>query len=122
MSSEEIITFWFKDIEPKEWWVVDPAFDDLLRSRYSSLLQQASACELYTWRTTARGRLAEIIVLDQFSRNIHRHTPWAFAQDPLALGLSQAAVSAGALQELNETERAFLLMPYMQSESRLIHG
>jgi uncharacterized protein (DUF924 family) len=76
---------------------------------------------LYSWRATARGRLAEIIVLDQFSRNIHRNTPWAFAQDTLALGLSQAAVSAGALQELNETERAFLLMPYMHSESRLIH-
>lgn len=121
MHSEEILTFWFREISPRQWWVVDPAFDDLLKSRFAGLLQQASACELYPWRTTSRGRLAEIIMLDQFSRNIYRNTPRAFAQDPLALALSQEAVATGALQELEPIERAFLLMPYMHSESRLIH-
>lgn len=118
---EKILTFWFHEIEPRQWWVVDAAFDDQLRSRFLGLLQQAVAGELYTWRTTAPGRLAEVIVLDQFSRNIFRGTAQAFAQDPQALTLAQEAVAAGALQVLDENERTFLLMPYMHSESRLVH-
>lgn len=94
-----------------------------MRGRFLDLLQRASAGELSSWRRTAAGRLAEIIVLDQFSRNIYRHTPQAFAQDPMALVLSQEAVAAGSLAKLTDPmERAFLLMPYMHSESRLIHA
>jgi uncharacterized protein (DUF924 family) len=119
--SEEVLTFWFEETGPRNWWVVDPAFDQLLRDRFLPLLQQAAAGELYGWRSGARGRLAEIIVLDQFSRNIHRGTRHAFSQDPQALVLSQEAVAAGALHELGEAERTFLLMPYMHSESRAIH-
>jgi len=118
---EEVLTFWFKDIEPKNRWSADPEFDALLRQRFLGLLEQASAGELYAWRSSARGRLAEIIVLDQFSRNIYRNTPRAYAQDSMALVLSQEAVAAGALAELSSEERAFQLMPYMHSESRLIH-
>lgn len=118
---KEVLTFWFKEVEPPNWWVVDPAFDELLRARYSELLRQAAVGELFAWRTSARGRLAEVIVLDQFSRNIYRGMPQAFAQDPQALVLAQEAVASGSLQELNEVERTFLLMPYMHSESRLVH-
>src|SRR5262245_1883815 len=118
---EEVLSFWFKDIESKNWWSVDPEFDALLRQRFLGLLRQASAGELYAWRSSARGRLAEIIVLDQFSRNIYRNTVGAFAQDPMALVLAQEAVAGGALAELLSAERTFLLMPYMHSESRLIH-
>lgn len=119
---EQILNFWFNQIDPKQWWAVDPAFDGLLTERYQSLLQRAAAAELYGWRNTPRGRLAEIIVLDQFSRNIHRGTPQAFAQDAMALALSQEAVSLGALNELQPVECAFLLLPYMHSESPLIHA
>jgi uncharacterized protein (DUF924 family) len=84
-------------------------------------MQAAAAGELYEWRVTARGRLAEAIVLDQFSRNVYRGTPRAFAQDPMALALAQEAVAAGALASLDPTERSFLLLPYMHSESRQIH-
>lgn len=118
---DEILSFWFNDIEPKQWWIVDAEFDALLRARFLGLVQQAAAGELYAWRVTPRGRLAEVIVLDQFSRNIFRGTPQAFAQDAQALALAQEAVAAGALQALGETERTFLLMPYMHSESRLVH-
>lgn len=118
---EEVLEFWFKQIEPKQWWAVDPAFDALLKERFLGLLEEASRAELSAWRETPRGRLAEIIVLDQFSRNIFRQTPGAFAQDPMALVLSQEAVSAGALPLLEPMERAFLLMPYMHSESARIH-
>lgn len=118
---QEVLTFWFKEIEPKKWWVVDPAFDALVSQRYLGMLQQAAAGEFFGWRATPQGRLAEIIVLDQFSRNIHRGTSQAFAQDPVALVLSQEAVTAGALGALGTDERNFLLMPFMHSESRLVH-
>lgn len=117
----EVLTFWFEEIEPKQWWIADLSFDALIRDRFAAILQRAAQAELYAWRDEPRGRLAEIIVLDQFSRNIHRNTPTAFAQDPMALVLAQEAVAAGALAQLSPTERSFLLLPYMHSESKAIH-
>lgn len=120
-TAHHILDFWFREIEPAFWWKKDAAFDELIRQRFGEVLSQAMLCECYAWRSTAHGRLAEIIVLDQFSRNIFRDTPGAFAQDPMALALAQEAVAAGVLQTLSPDERNFLLMPYMHSESRLIH-
>jgi len=119
---KEIHQFWFKEIDADQWRNYDPAFDDLLEKRFLTVLQQAAAGELAAWRDTAKGRLAEIIILDQFSRNIYRNTPMAFTQDGMALVLTQEAITAGVLSELNETERNFFLMPYMHSESRAIHA
>lgn len=121
LNSQDIINFWFNEIEPKQHWVKDPGFDGLIKQRFGNLLISASKCELFAWRTSAQGRLAEIIVLDQFSRNIYRDTPQAFAQDPLALALSQEAVSLGADKELSKKEIPFLYMPYMHSESKIVH-
>jgi len=118
---DDILTFWFEEIEPKTWWIADPDFDAQLRKRFLPVLTRAIQGELFSWRDSPQGRLAEIIVLDQFSRNIFRDTPAAFAQDPMALALAQEAVAAGALQALSQVERGFLLMPYMHSESRTIH-
>lgn len=118
---EQILVFWFREIDPKQWWAVDPAFDELLRTRFLPLLNQAAKGELFQWRASPKGRLAEVIVLDQFSRNIFRNTPQAFSQDPMALALSQEAVASGVVNQLEPVERAFLLMPYMHSESPLIH-
>lgn len=119
---KEILSFWLEEIDPDQWRQFDPSFDALLKKRFLSVLQQASAGELFAWRKTAKGRLAEIIVLDQFSRNIYRNTPLAFAQDSMVLVLAQEALAAGVMSEFNEEERAFLLMPYMHSESRAIHA
>ena len=118
---QTVIDFWFQETEPSSWWKKDEAFDQLIGERFGELLRQASQCELHSWRTTAAGRLAEVIVLDQFSRNVYRDTAAAFAQDPLALALAQEAIGTGALDELSEIERTFLLMPYMHSESPVIH-
>jgi uncharacterized protein (DUF924 family) len=117
----EVTTFWFNEIDSKLWWKKDEDFDQLLKDRFGALLTQAAQGELYAWRSDAHGRLAEIIVLDQFSRNIYRDSAQAFAQDPAALILAQEAVAGGALLQLNEIERNFLLMPYMHSESKAIH-
>lgn len=121
VKHSEVLTFWFEELEPKMWWAVDPALDGAIRQRFAPLLASAAQGELYSWRADADGRLAEIIVLDQFSRNIHRGTEGAFSQDPMALVLAQEAVAAGALELLPQTQRAFLLLPYMHSESPVIH-
>lgn len=122
MTPEHILRFWFEETPRKAWWTVDAEFDRMLAARFGELLSRVAAGELFTWRVNAGGRLAEIVVLDQFSRNIHRDTPLAFAQDPMALVLAQEAVAAGTLAQLPPIQRAFLLLPYMHSESRLIHA
>lgn len=121
MPASHVLDFWFREITPAQWWKVDPAFDRLIESRFLDTLERAARGELVAWRDTLPGRLAEIIVLDQFSRNVWRGTPQAFAQDGAALALAQEAVRAGALSALDANARAFLLMPYMHSESKTIH-
>jgi uncharacterized protein (DUF924 family) len=118
---ESILRFWFEDVEPQQWWKVDEEFDALLTEMFSEIHSQASRGELASWRSEAKGRLAEIIVLDQFSRNIYRGKPNAFLLDPMALVLSQEAVNLGCLDQLEDAQRSFLLMPYMHSESTYIH-
>ena len=119
---QDVIAFWFHELQPAQWWRADPALDAAIRARFAKTLEAARACELYAWRSSPEGRLAEVIVLDQFSRNIHRGTPAAFAADPLALALAQEAVFVGADQGLPLHQRGFLYMPYMHSESIVIHG
>jgi uncharacterized protein (DUF924 family) len=117
----QVLKFWFEETQPAQWWKKDDAFDRLIAERFCALHAQAARCELYPWREEPRGRLAEIIVLDQFSRNLFRDSPTCFAQDALALALAQEAVAAGAEAQLNPVERSFLYMPYMHSESPKIH-
>ncbi|ROV62109.1 DUF924 domain-containing protein [Vibrio ponticus] len=118
---QQVLDFWFKQLEPKDWFVSNPEVDKRIETLFGALLKQAAQAELYSWRETAQGRLAEVIVLDQFSRNIYRNTPQAFSQDPLALALAQEAVRLEVDKELSTIEKSFLYMPYMHSESALIH-
>ena len=120
-SYQDIITFWFDETEPKQWWGKDPEFDDLIRKRFLAVYASACRCELSPWRLQPQGRLAEIIVLDQFSRNLYRDRPEAFAQDSLALALAQEAIAVAADKEIPLERRAFLYMPFMHSESLVVH-
>lgn len=120
-TPESVLAFWFDEITPRQWWIASDDFDRQIASRFGKLLAAAERCELYAWRQSAAGRLAEIIVLDLFSRNIHRGRAQAFANDALALALAQTAVAANADQALAAGRRAFLYMPYMHSESPAIH-
>lgn len=122
MQAQNILHFWFDELTDKQHFVKDAALDEMIRTRFGTTLEAAARCELFTWRTTPGGRLAEIIVLDQFSRNVYRDTPRAFAQDALALALAQELVASGQDQLLNTAERRFAYMPYMHSESPLIHA
>ncbi len=121
MQPDDIIDFWFTESNAKLWYKKDAAFDQLISQQYAEVLQSAARGELYSWRDDARGRLAEIIVLDQFSRNIYRDSALAFANDALALVLAQEALRANAHKDLPAKQQAFLFMPYMHSESPLIH-
>jgi len=118
---QQIVKFWFEEIKPVQWWKKDTAFDALLLDRFSEIHARASRCELFEWRVKAEGRLAEIIILDQFSRNMFRGTAGAFASDAMSLTLSQEAISCGVDQELTPLQRSFLYMPFMHSESLQIH-
>jgi uncharacterized protein (DUF924 family) len=121
VAPEDVLDFWFGELKPAQWWAVDPALDRLIDERFGALHDAALAGELHAWRATAEGRLAEVIVLDQFSRNRHRGTPRAFAADPMALALAQEALAQGIDRQLPADRLAFLLMPFMHSESRAIH-
>ena len=121
MNYDDVLSFWFNEIDPSKWWIKDISLDQLIEDKFLPLHEQANKCELFEWRSSAKGRLAEIIVLDQFSRNIFRGTPKAFLSDQLALALSQEAISLGKHHELNKIERSFMYMPYMHSESLRIH-
>ena len=78
MHFNDILTFWFHEIEPKQWWKKDKNFDDLLRCRFLNIHSLAIKSKLIPWQTSEKGRLAEIIVIYQFSRNLFRDKPYAY--------------------------------------------
>ncbi len=78
MHLDDILTFWFHEIEPKQWWKKDKKFDELLRYRFLNIYYDAINSKLKAWRISEKGRLAEIIVIDQFSRNLFIDKPYAY--------------------------------------------
>ena len=121
MSATEVIQFWFEEIEPRQRFKKDPDFDEIIKSRFTDLHKKARKGLLYTWREHPVGSLAEVIILDQFSRNMYRESPKAFAYDTLALVLAQEAIRRKFDDELQDKQKAFLYMPFMHSESVEIH-
>jgi uncharacterized protein (DUF924 family) len=120
-TPDDILHFWFVDHNQDDWFGGKPEFDAELAARFSETHAKVAAGEAFRWRATPAGRLAEIIVLDQFSRQLYRGSPKAFAQDGMALVLAQEAVAGGFDQLLEPERRSFIYMPYMHSESLLIH-
>ena len=121
MQPQSILHFWFTELTPKQHFAKDATLDETIRARFGSTLAAAARCELFAWRVTPEGRLAEVLVLDQFSRNVYRDSPRAFAQDALALALAQELVASGQDRSLPLAQRSFAYMPYMHSESALVH-
>lgn len=121
MQPSQILHFWFTELTPAQHFAKDAALDEAIRTRFGATLEAAARCELFAWRATPEGQLAEVLVLDQFSRNVYRDTPRAFAQDALALALAQELVASGQDRSLPLAQRSFAYMPYMHSESALIH-
>jgi uncharacterized protein (DUF924 family) len=119
---DEILDFWFAPCGSAEhgktralWFRKDAAVDQSIRARFGGAVETALAGGFGEW-TTARGALARVLLLDQFTRNIYRETPRAFAGDVMALGISTAAVANRDDQALMPVERWFLYMPFEHAE------
>lgn len=121
MKAQTVLDFWFKELTPQQHFEKNEALDREISNRFLKVHDQVAKGETFNWRQTPQGRLAEIIILDQFSRNMFRGTPQSFAFDNLALILAQEAILHKMNQKLTPDERAFLYMPFMHSESSLIH-
>jgi len=121
VRAEAVIKFWFEETGPKFWWKNDSDFDQLIAERFEVAHHMAIQGGLACWRETPLGRLAEIIVLDQFSRNLYRDSPTAFACDEQALALAEEAIQVKADEALETKQKAFLYLPFMHSESREAH-
>ncbi len=119
--AQSVIDFWFKEIEPKFWFKKDTSFDENIRVRFLETYYAATRDELAGWRDSPEGRLAEIIVLDQFSRNMFRDSAQAFKFDLLAVNLTQQAIECGDDHKLTTQQRKFIYMPLMHSENLDVH-
>lgn len=117
----EIIQFWFTECSSEDWFGAKPEFDQQLHDRFFDLHGKVAAGEAFGWRATALGRLAEILVLDQFSRQFYRGDARSFASDDMALALAQELVAQGLDADLDQNQKMFAYMPYMHSESLVIH-
>lgn len=121
-SPEEVHAFWFVEHGPADWFAANPEFDAALAERFAATHAEVARGEAWGWRASPLGRVAEIVVLDQFSRQLHRGSAAAFASDTMALALAQEAVALGIDRLLTHPpQRMFLYMPYMHSESLVIH-
>lgn len=120
-SPKAVLDFWFDPANEALLFEKNDAFDQRIRDQFEETWQAAGQGLLYPWRSTIYGRLAEIIVLDQFSRNLMRDDARAFAQDSMALVLSQAIIKHSDFRYLTPIEKAFALLPLEHSESAEIH-
>ncbi len=120
-TAKSVFAYWFVKHNEKDWFGFNPKFDAELKRRYSATLDAAVAGELVHWRKTPEGRLIEIVVLDQFARQIHRGSAKSFEGDPVALILAQEAVALGLDEKVKPQWRFFFYMPFMHSESLAIH-
>lgn len=113
----EVLNFWFHEAGSEKWFVKDANFDREIENKFLTLHKHAAAGELWEWRESSHGRLAEIIILDQFSRNIFREDYRAFENDKMALVLAQEAIMDAKFRLLSTEEKSFVYMPFMHSES-----
>jgi uncharacterized protein (DUF924 family) len=118
---QSVLDFWFEELSESEWFNGGEEVDATITKRFVDLHPRIAAGEFWKERVQAKACLAEVIVLDQFSRNMFRDDPRSFAFDGQALTISQQAIATGLNEELSNQEKMFLYMPFMHSESPVIH-
>ena len=121
---DAVLDFWFGAVGTelygtarKIWFRKDVKFDARMCERFADVVDVALAGGLGEWTATPRGALARILVLDQFTRNIFRDAPRAFAGDGLALDTAAAAIARGDDAALTGVERWFMYLPHAHAES-----
>ena len=123
-----ILDFWFEGVDDatpiatskmpfKKWFTQDKALDDEIRRQFEPDLGQAAAGGSKEWERTAQGRLALIILFDQFSRNMYRGSAKMYAYDPPALELVMRTIDEGKEKDYPLIHRTFLYLPLMHSEN-----
>lgn len=124
-EQQAILQFWFGDLQSesssyaqrrKLWFGKQPEFDAAIRQQFQPIYEQAAAGTLDVWQQTPLGCLALILLLDQFSRNMFRDTPQAFATDRQALQFARFAVAQGFDRQLLPIQRMFIYLPFEHSE------
>jgi uncharacterized protein (DUF924 family) len=120
VTTRDVLDFWFGDdpqaLQTDRWFRGQDTMDVLMETRFGPTLNIALAGLLDSWAATAEGALALVIVLDQFTRNIHRGTPRAFSGDAKARSIADASIRAFADRELTPVQRVFLYLPFEHSE------
>ncbi len=119
-TAAEVLTFWFEELEPKQHFIKDPDLDREIIDRFGAIHAVLAADQLpqqSDWNATTNGKVATIIVLDQFSRQIYRDNERAWACDPLALKRCKAMIDEGTDKSLPPEQRQFVYMPLMHAES-----
>ena len=122
---DEVIEFWFGPEPGKkrdEWFERNDAFDAEIRDRFGELHARAAAGNCDHWMETPRGALALIVMLDQFSRNLHRGSAAAFASDAKALAFAEAAIAKGWDKQFTEAEQIFFYLPHEHSEDLAVQN
>ena len=125
-TRDSIQEFWFGNEiddaviaakQAKLWWSKDESVDALVRQRFAIASDSALAGNLDIWARTPDGCLSLILLCDQFTRNMYRDTPAAFASDAKALALSKAGIANGHDKKLRAIQRVFFYLPFEHSES-----
>jgi uncharacterized protein (DUF924 family) len=114
-SAEDVLAFW-RAAGHERWFEPDEAFDSAIRERFAATYEDAAAGRLGAWENSPEGALALVIVLDQFPRNIFRHSARSFAADPLARAVARRAIEKGFHQQVALPQRAFFYLPFEHSE------
>ena len=118
-EADDSLKFWFAELTPEQWFRDGKTLDGVVRTRFGALLERAKRGELDDWASAPSGRLALIILLDQFSRHIFRGTPDAFAADAKAVSLTLDGIAKGMDEKLETpAQRQFFYMPLMHAEDR----
>lgn len=123
-DAQAVIDFWFgpRDEARADWFRADAAFDAQIRQRFATLIDAAVADGLRDWDRSPDGALARVLLLDQFTRNVFRHTPRAFSGDALALAAATSLVTKGNDRSLPPLRRWFVYLPFEHAESRAVQA
>jgi uncharacterized protein (DUF924 family) len=121
MNYPDILDYWFEQLSSDDWFKDDEMIDLKMVEKFIVIHSEACAGELFRWRDEPLGRLAEIILIDQFSRNIYRDDSKAYSSDGMALILAEEAIRNNIQKNLETRHKQFLYMPFMHSESKFIH-
>ena len=113
---DEVLTFWFEELTPKQWYQSTKRVDDTIRNQFEPLISRIADYTPTSLGNEPRKLLAATIVLDQFPRNSYRGTPKAFAYDPFALEIASHTINEGLDREMSQAERQFCYMPFMHTE------